>query len=71
MKNKLLCVLLSLLPWFAFADGDHGDVTVEILVQSDKSWNGKVLAGLSTDAVSVVKVTVPPLKAQLAHAPID
>ena len=62
MKNKLLCMLLWLSPWIALADGDHGDVNVEILVQSDKSWNGQALPAYPTEPpqISVVKVTVPP-----------
>lgn len=62
MKQLTLLLSFCLLPLFAFADGDHGDAKVEILVQSDKSWNGKKLPAYPKEdpLISVVKVTVPP-----------
>lgn len=61
--KRITCLLtFSLLPFFASADGDHGDVSVEILVQSSKSWNGDKLPAYpqGDPMVSVVKVTIPP-----------
>ena len=61
--GKLIQLLaLCLISTCAFADGDHGDVSVEILVQSDSSWNGDKLPAYPTEdpVISVVKVTVPP-----------
>ena len=62
MPTKLLLLLVSLLPIVALAHQDHGDVKLEILVQSDKSWNGATLPSYPTEQpqISVVKVTVPP-----------
>lgn len=62
MSTKVILLLLALLPFITFADGDHGDVKVEILVQSDKSWNGEPLPAYPTEQpqVSVLKVTIPP-----------
>jgi len=62
MKNLIALLALSVLPFCVNADGDHGDVSVEVLVQSDKSWNGDKLPAYpeGEPMVSVVKVTIPP-----------
>lgn len=62
MKQIALLLAFGLLSQFALADGDHGDVKVEVLVQSDKSWNGDQLPAYPTEQpqISVVKVTIPP-----------
>ena len=62
MKQIALLLAFGLLSQFALADGDHGDVKVEVLVQSDKSWNGAKLPAYPTEdpQITVIKVTVPP-----------
>ncbi|MDP4611078.1 MAG: cupin domain-containing protein [Opitutales bacterium] len=54
--------LLLLLPFALFAADDHGNVSVEILAQSDRSWDGVKLPAYPTEdpQMSVVKVTIPP-----------
>ena len=63
MKNKLLC-MRWLSPWIGLSPmAITAIVNVEILVQSDKSWNdGWLLPAYPTEPpqISVVKVTVPP-----------
>ncbi|MDP4878876.1 MAG: hypothetical protein NWR36_03230, partial [Opitutales bacterium] len=53
--------LLLLLPFALFAADDHGNVSVEILAQSDRSWDGVKLPAYPTEdpQMSVVKVTIP------------
>ncbi|MGJ8648797.1 MAG: cupin domain-containing protein [Opitutaceae bacterium] len=54
--------LLLLLPFALLAADDHGNVSVEILAQSDRSWDGAKLPAYPTEGpqISVVKVTIPP-----------
>lgn len=70
MSTKVILLLLALLPFLAFGHDDHGDVKVEVLVQSDKSWNGQQLPAYPTEQpqVSVVKVTIPPKSKLKWHA---
>lgn len=60
--NYLALLPLCLLPLFAFGAGDHGNVKVEILAESDSSWDGAKLPAYPSEApqISVIKVTIPP-----------
>jgi quercetin dioxygenase-like cupin family protein len=60
MKKSLLFFLLT--PLFVSGADPHGDVQVDILVQSDASWNGDTLPAYPTEApqISVVKIVIPP-----------
>ena len=71
--TRLLCVPLLLLQGCsslsdshispaAAASHGHGTVKVEILAESDSSWDGAKLPAYPTEAaqISVVKVTIPP-----------
>ena len=62
MKKLTSLLTLCVLPLCVIAHDDHGDVSVEILVQSDKSWNGDKLPAYPDEdpMISVVKVTIPP-----------
>ncbi|MEM1221604.1 MAG: cupin domain-containing protein [Verrucomicrobiota bacterium] len=57
-----LIISLFVLSSYAFGAGDHGDATVEMLIQSDKSWDGRPLPTYPAEPpqISVIKVTVPP-----------
>ncbi len=55
----LCCVFLALV---VSAADDHGGVTAEVLVQSDRSWDGSALPAYPDEPaqVSVLKVVIPP-----------